>query len=147
MGKIVTGKKCIILCDKCVELKDIFYLKFGNSSNEIRCKLLKTTDNQSVFESEVNDDLIDLRLENVKIKTGSYKGIKLPKRALHEENGIKGVFVVDKKVLNFKEVDIKHESDDFIICNCDETKENQLQENDMVVVSGRNLYDGKILIN
>lgn len=145
LGKIIIGKKCIILCDKSIELRDSFYLKFGTNNNEIKCKLLKSTDNKSIFEAEIDDNLVDLRLENVKIKTGSYKGFKLPKSAIHDENGIKGVFILDRKILNFKEIDIKYENDDFVICECNETKENQLQENDVVVISGRNLYDGKII--
>ena len=145
LGKIVIGKKCIILCDKSIELKDSFYLKFGTSDNEVKCRLLRTTDDKSIFEAEVNDSLVDLRLENVKIKTGSYKGFKLPKSAVHEENGIKGVFILDRKILNFKEIDIKYENDDFVVCERNDTKENQLQENDIVVISGRNLYDGKII--
>lgn len=147
LGKIVIGKKCIILCDKSIELRDSFDLKFGTSNNEVKCRLLKTTDNKSIFEAEISDSLVDLRLENIKIKTGSYKGFKLPRSAIHDENGIKGVFILDRKILNFKEIDIKYENDDFVICECNETKENQLQENDAVVVSGRNLYDGKIIMH
>lgn len=146
LGKIVNGRKCLILCDKQIDLKDDLYLKFGNSNNEIKCKLLRSNNNQSIFETEVDDDLIDLRLEDVKIKVESCNGFKIPKNAIHEENGIKGVFIVDRKILVFKEIDIRYETDKFVICDYDEDKPNQLQENDTVVISGRNLYDGKILM-
>lgn len=145
IGKIVTGSKCVIVCDRKVDRPGSYEIKLEMSSDEIKCHLSKSYDNISVFEAEVNDSSINSRLENVKIKTSCVEGIKIRKEAVHDVNGQKGVFVLDRKVVKFKEINIKYESD-YVVCEYDRSNLSSLQENDAVIVSGNNLYDGRILM-
>ena len=56
------------------------------------------------------------------------------------------MFIRDKKVVKFKEVSIKYESKDYVICEDDESNSDSIRVNDEIIVSGNNLYDGKILM-
>lgn len=146
IGKIVTNNKCVFLCDKKIQGNGYFCAKFGTSNDEVRCKLIDSYDDVSVFEAEVDDSLVNSRLENIKIKIKSVEGIKIKKTAIHSVGGEKGVFIRDKKVVKFKEVSIKYESKDYVICEDDESNSDSIRVNDEIIVSGNNLYDGKILM-
>lgn len=147
LGKIVKGSKCIIVCDKKVDRPGSYDIMLEMSKDEVKCYLLESRDNASVFEAEIDDSLINSRLENIKIKTSCVEGVKIKKGAVHEIDGQKGVFILDRRVVKFKEVNIKHESENYVVCECDESNSSSLHENDAIIISGNNLYDGKVLIH
>ena len=147
VGKIIRGSKCIIVCDKKVDRPGSYNIILEMSKDEIKCNLLESYDNISVFDAEIEESLISSRLENVKIETSCVEGIKIKKEAVYEINGQKGVFILDRRVVKFKEINIKHESKHHIICEYDTLNSSSLSENDAIIVSGNNLYDGKVLIH
>lgn len=152
-GKIITDNKCFVLCliDKNVEIKNKKNkIYFQLNSNELICDLLKIIDinndkKMAIFSCNINDFLINARVENVKISLESAEGIKISKNFLHEQDGKIGVFILDRKVVKFKPIDITYDSNDFVLCNCGENI-GELSQNDLIVISGHNLYDGKILM-
>lgn len=111
--------------------------------------------------------LSQIRNEVVEIQLDSYKGIKVPKVALHDdvvkktsydENGkkvttesrVQGVYVKYGSELIFKQVHIIYSGDDFVLCS--EKPDSDLLFNgttitmyDEVVVEGDNLYSGKLI--
>lgn len=117
--------------------------------------------------SNMNTALAKIRKENVDIELNSYKGLKIPKVALHddivtktvvddndnkstEQSKVQGVFVKYGSELIFKQVQILYSADDYVICN--ESPEDGTMFNgttvslyDEVVVEGENLYDGKLI--
>lgn len=52
--------------------------------------------------SEVNGELASLRLENIKIRIGEHKGIKMPLEAVHIKDGEKGVYALVASVVEWR---------------------------------------------
>ena len=115
----------------------------------------------------MSGNISDIRSEKVEITTISYSGLKVAKRAIHEDyvtkitkdkkgnksvdkKKVQGVYVLHGSELRFKEICISYSGSDFVLCNpnpeegrlfADET----LLLYDQVVIKGDNLYDGKII--
>lgn len=152
-GKLVEGSKCNIICflDKNVDLdKKKFSIKFQLNSNLVECDLVKILDSNNggkiaVFEAEINEFLINSRIENVKIRTRSATGVKIERDNIHDYKGQRGVFTLERKILKFKPVKINYENDEFAICDLDGS-EGGLKINDLIVIGGDRLYDEKIIM-
>lgn len=117
--------------------------------------------------SYMDEDLSKIRAETVQIGLNTYEGIRVSKDALHndyvtytyeDENGntvedkklVQGVYVKYGSKLIFKQISIAYAGNDFVIC--DPSPEEGVLYNgktvelyDQIVVSGGNLYDGKIV--
>lgn len=117
--------------------------------------------------SYMDADLSKIRAETVQIGLNTYEGIRVSKDALHndyvtytyeDESGntveeqklVQGVYVKYGSKLIFKQVSILYAGNDFVIC--DTSPEEGVLYNgqtvelyDQIVVSGGNLYDGKIV--
>jgi len=111
--------------------------------------------------------ITQIRNESVEILLNSYEGIKIPKKALHDdvltkttvdENGVEtktesrvqGVYVKYGNEVIFKQVCIIYSGEDFVICS--ERPDSSLLFNgttitiyDEVIVEGENLYNGKLI--
>ncbi|MCL2310929.1 MAG: hypothetical protein FWC41_00360 [Firmicutes bacterium] len=150
IGKIVTSPKCLILCKvqdiSKVENKKHIYIKLNlNSKNLLKCNVKKKIDNIIVAECDINNTLINLRSEKAKLKTKEVEGIQVLKRAIKNIDNSPGVFIKDRKTLKFKKIKAIYEKDKYVICNINEKDPDSLQKDDLIVVSGRNMYDGKII--
>ena len=117
----------------------------------------------------MNPEMANIRMEDISIVVNTYKGIYVPKSAVHErqvtdtvtdEKGnektetknIKGVYVRIGNELQFKQILVIYTGDDFVVCRNSPPKEDWLTSQygilkayDDVVVEGANLYDGKII--
>lgn len=116
----------------------------------------------------MNSSISRVRREPVEIVVNTYEGLKVSKKALHddtvtrtnydddgndigtESRTVQGVYVEYGNELVFKQVDIKFSGDDYIICN--ETPAEGVLFNgstitlyDKVVVEGGDLFDGKLI--
>ncbi|MDO4748249.1 MAG: HlyD family efflux transporter periplasmic adaptor subunit [Eubacteriales bacterium] len=115
----------------------------------------------------MNTALTQIRNEAVEIELESFTGLKLDKKALHDDyitktvtdkNGeestvqemVQGVYVKYGDQLVFKQVSILYSGEDFVIC--DENPDPQLLVNgttiklyDEVVLEGDDLFDGKLI--
>ncbi|MBQ5440319.1 MAG: hypothetical protein IIT49_05995, partial [Clostridia bacterium] len=102
--------------------------------------------------------------EEITIKTLDYKGLRVNRRAVHDnyvtvqdydENGdvtgsheerVQGVYVIYGNKLVFEEINIIYSEKDFVICDTslDGLKTGStIKLYDEVVVQGKELYDGK----
>ena len=152
-GKIITNNSCIVLCyiDKEFNLQDTkYYIKFELNSEEMPCNLIRVLESENkkiaLFSSNVNRFLVNSRVESAKIKTNSATGIKINKKYIRTQDGQNGVFVLDRKTVKFKSLNPVYENDEFIISSPDEQEKNVVNENDLIIISGENLYDGKVLL-
>ena len=115
----------------------------------------------------MNSSISRIRKEPIEIIVSTYEGLKISKKALHDDevsrtvtddNGnevtetatVQGVYVEYGNELVFRQVDIKFSGDDFIICN--ETPADGVLFNgrtvtlyDKVVVEGGELFNGKLI--
>lgn len=115
----------------------------------------------------MNEELADSRIESVEIGLEDFTGLRVSKKALHddfvtkysedadgneikEKKEVQGVYVVHGNELQFKEVSIVYSGSDYVICD-PEPEDGTLFSNktvqlyDKVVIEGDNLYDGKIV--
>ncbi len=95
--------------------------------------------------SQINEKIANARIEEVKLRLQTYQGLRVNQSALRIIDGITGVYVVDGICATFKPVDILYSDTDFVICKYDATHTKGLKYYDEVIVSGGDLYDGKVI--
>jgi len=79
------------------------------------------------------------------IKFAEYSGLRVPKEALRtDEDGSQYVFVYTVMYAEKKTVHVTYESDSYVLVSVDPDA-SALHEGDQIIVSGKDLYDGKIL--
>ena len=92
-----------------------------------------------------------LRKQNIQLVEENYTGYKIPANAVRVVDGIKGVYILNGNTVSFKEIVVLAETDGFFIVKEqptyieDEFYYKKLGLYDNVIVSGKNLYDGKIV--
>lgn len=127
----------------------------------------KTEDGLLVIKCDYMDSaLANIRSEDITIKTKTYEGLRINRKAIHEdyitvtdfdENGeavgtheekVQGVYVLYGNKLNFVQVNIIYSDKEFVICNPDVSDpaiigDKTVSLYDEVVIQGKELYDGK----
>lgn len=117
----------------------------------------------------MDSTLANIREENITIRTKTYSGIRVSKKAIHEDyitvydydeygdvigephdEKVQGVYVLFGRRLYFKQVNIIYSSKDFVICDTDTSNSALLNGEtlslyDEVVVQGKELYNGKVI--
>ncbi len=110
--------------------------------------------------------LAQIRNESVEIQLNTYEGLKISKKALHDdivkvsekdssgqsiekEQTVQGVYVMYGRQLEFKQVYIVYSDEEYVICSDDPGSNiltaSTLELYDEVVVEGDDLYDGKLI--
>lgn len=96
----------------------------------------------------VNADTVNLRYENASINFKSYSGLRIDAKAKHIVDGKNGVYVRFGNLVQFKAITALYENDEYILVPV-QTKasdsSNQVVLYDEIIVSGKNLYDGKLI--
>lgn len=128
----------------------------------------KESDGVVIFQCNyMNTQLADARKESVEIGMQSYTGLRVSKKALHddvvtkyteqedgsqkkEQKEVQGVYIVHGSELQFKEISILYAGNDYVICDPDPDEGilfngETVQLYDKVVIEGDKLYDGKIV--
>lgn len=84
---------------------------------------------------------------NADIVLVSSSGVKLPVQCLHVKDGVTGVYVLRLDVAKFAPVNVRYRNDEWTIVDAAESQSSgtNLQIYDEVIVSCRNLEDGKII--
>lgn len=115
----------------------------------------------------MSSEIIEARNEPVNIVLGKYTGLRISKRAIHDdylekttydENGkeivekkkVQGVYVLYGNEVQFKQISILYADEDYVIC--DESPDPNLLFNgdtislyDKIITKGDDLYDGKVI--
>lgn len=115
----------------------------------------------------MSGSLLESRQEPVEIGMGTYSGLRVSKRAIHddyvtkttydendkphkEQKKVQGVYVLYGSEVQFKQVAILYSTKDYVIC--DPAPEDKVLFNgetvslyDKVIVKGDDLYDGKVI--
>ena len=91
-------------------------------------------------------DTLAMRRVSADVIYSAYSGIRVPAAALHtdEETGQTYVWCITAMVLERKDVEVIYEDEDFAIIARGSTA-NVLREGNTVVVSGDDLYEGKVM--
>lgn len=91
------------------------------------------------------------RNQPVEIIAQSYSGLKIPASAVRVVDGKVGVYTLDGTVVKFKTTEILYEENGYCYCKqpyadrIDHLSKTKLSLYDPVIVSGRDLYEGKIV--
>lgn len=115
----------------------------------------------------MNKEISSARKESIEINTTEFSGLKISKRAIHEDyvekqvekkdgtmvtkrKKVQGVYVLRGSELVFKEIDIVYSSKQYVLCNPKPDEKLlfngvTVQLYDQVVIKGDNLYDGKVI--
>ncbi len=100
----------------------------------------------AVFSSrEHPQDFSYLRRQGVQIDLGDTEGYYVPSTALYEENGQECVYVLEGNTVYRRRIEVIYRGDGYVIATkqpADSTA--YLQLNEMLITSGKNLYDGKV---
>ncbi len=181
-AKLVTGANWYVVCnlkkDEALPLsvdQSVTLTMPLVSANKLNAKIvaINQVDRNApaavVFQCDyIDENVLAIRKEPVKINLAEYKGLSVSKSAIHEktltrtvvdeetgketqeEKLVKGVYVLNGKQLVFKEIDIIFSADDYVICSVNPDKsrlfsDNTIKEYDEIVVKGRELYDGKFI--
>lgn len=114
-------------------------------------KILTGQDGSTVviFGSEVTPlELRFLRSQSVEITVGSSSGFYIPQQALIVQNSVTGVYIFEDSTVCFRRIAVLYEGDGYLIAALtDGQPEHEIQYlelNDLIVTSGKNLYDGKV---
>lgn len=110
---------------------------------------LRETDSDELLiiikSDQINEFVVSARTANVRISFSDYSGLQFPKQALRIVDGIKGVYVKSTYKVVFKEVDIIYTGRDYYLSAMSDSDDTKLSLFDEVIVSGDDLYDGKLL--
>lgn len=140
-------------------------LRVGSEGSKFEVEVVSKkpgSDGKSVFVFEcdrLNSIVASGRTARFKLVVDSYGGLRVPRKALrYNDDGERGVFVESGKNLVFKKVEVVFWDDDYVICrqnvfikSDDEDDDNaQIDEDylklyDIIVVEGKELYDGKFV--
>ena len=112
-----------------------------NGGTEISMTLERTDGTLAVFRSDDSPvGFAYYRAQTVEITLEEREGLYVPFAALKEVNGTKGVYVFENSTAYFRKIVTLYRGDGYCIVS----EESELQENDILITSGRNLYDGKV---
>lgn len=122
-----------------------------NRDREIgmHCQRILEADNGgivAVFASdEVPTDFVWKRSQTVEITVGSTTGYYVPDAALYEVDGATGVYVLEGSTVYFRRVEILYRGDGYCIAaEQGDRGGGYLALNDLMVTSGKDLYDGRV---
>lgn len=93
----------------------------------------------------MNEQLADIRIEDVQIITEEYSGYKISNSAIRTVDGAKGVYVISGNLVGFRKIHILYTTDDFTIVDNPEGESGYIKLYDKVVTKGVELYDNKLL--
>ena len=100
----------------------------------------------AVFRSESHpNNFLFYRKQTVEITVGESEGFYIPETALVTQNGLIGVYVFEESTVRFRQTDIIWRGEGYAIAALPgEDSLTELRENDILIVSGNDLYEGKV---
>lgn len=88
-----------------------------------------------------------LRSQDVEIEVGSERGYYVPEQAAVTVDGVEGVYVLEGSVVRFRRIRVLYRGDGYLIAGREDNGgagTPYLTLNDLMITSGKNLYDGKV---
>lgn len=158
IGKIITSYEwyyaAVVNSDKAKNLTVGDSVKISFSFTEVTdipavvTGIKEDKDGQSIVyikSTNMSAPISNIRAQDIKIETNTYTGIRVPIKAVHVVDGVKGVYTILNNVVQFKELDILYENESYIISAPGASGTPYLRVYDEIIVEGRDLYDGKII--
>ena len=162
----VAGKLCygytwhvaVEFSDSCLDLfseGDLYEVSFPDNNGatmEMICeRILQSEDGSTiaVLRSDVTpSDFRFLRMQRAEIIVGSMEGIYIPRQAYVSQDGMDGVYIFEESTVRFRRIRISYIGDGYLIASLEDDDPNHetayLGLNDLMIMSGKKLYDGKV---
>lgn len=142
-------------CEDLFEVDGVYVVRFPENDGmelEMVCERLMDSANGgtvAVMRSDVTPlEFRYLRMQKAEITVGSLDGIYIPRQSYVSQNGMDGVFVFEESTVRFRRIHVIYEDEGYLIADLqDEEPQNPvpyLSLNDLMVTSGKKLYDGKV---
>ena len=158
IGKIVTNHAwyyAAVMAEKDsdrLRVGDVTSLDFGyRSSRTVRASVrsISPTDRAGkvavVFRcSSSLAETLSLRLAEAEVVFRSYSGLRVPKKAVHVEDGKTVVYTVSAGQMERKLVDILYTGEDFYLVEAG-SEGSSLRAGNELIISGKNLKDGNVV--
>lgn len=97
----------------------------------------------------VLSDMNFVRSQSVELVIRSFSGYRVPVSAVRMVEGKQGVYTLVGSVVRYREIEVLFEADGYYTVEAkdgsDEDHANRLGQHDLIIVKGRDLYDGKII--
>ncbi|MBQ9131562.1 MAG: hypothetical protein IJX62_03725 [Clostridia bacterium] len=119
----------------------------GNLTMSLTCHRIVEGENGGllIFHSnQIPPEFDFLRSQTVEITVGTCSGYYIPDTALHTVNGVEGVYIFQESTVRFRKIQILYRGEGYCIARADGEGEDALSLNDVLITSGKNLYDGKV---
>ncbi|MBO5203464.1 MAG: hypothetical protein J6B72_02500 [Clostridia bacterium] len=100
------------------------------------------------FADRLPDGFVFGRSQSVSIEVSSVSGIYVPKSAVHRGGGTYYVYVLKGSVVFYRRIDVVYEGSDYYLCATevkDDSGAKYLGTNELLIINGNNLFDGRIL--
>lgn len=91
------------------------------------------------------ESIYSVRKINFDIIKASYEGLRIPTEAIRVVNEQTGVFVISDSVARFRPIDIMYYDENMAIVKEADTLSKGLNIYDTLIVSGKDIYEGKII--
>ena len=88
------------------------------------------------------------RCQTLSLTVNTVSGIYVPKSVVVREDGAKGVYILRGSIVYFRYIDVLYEGSDYYLVapNAEHDGERlYLRANDMIILNGRNMFDGRVL--
>lgn len=158
IGKVIVGFEwyvaCLLPSEKLADVETGANMKilFSDSDEEaVTAKLYKKQlcDDKclTVFKcSFMNESLSGIRKTTGKIILSTHTGLKIRKDAVRfNAEGDEGVYILEGNVIKFNKISELYSDDKFVIADPDKTGSGWLAQYDTVMVSGKELANGKVI--
>ena len=88
-----------------------------------------------------------LRQQSADVVFNTYAGLRVPKEAIRvDEDGSTGVCVLEGAVARWKNVEILHDNGESYVVRLDKSSTANLWPGDEIIISARDLTDGKVVL-
>ena len=131
------------------EIGETVYLRFDTINKDFVGSILSISPVKSgkciicVSSNEYDVDISSLRKGEISLIKNIHSGLRIPAEAIREQDGVTGVYAIKGKTIRFIEAEVLYNDGEYAIVKEDNTLSGGLLLYDEVVVSGRNIYDGK----
>ncbi len=91
-------------------------------------------------------NITQLRKQSADIVFATYEGLRVPKQAVRvDEDGQAGVYILEGANAKWKPISILHDNGESYVVELDKSKTGNLWPGDEIIVTAKDLYDGKVV--
>ena len=142
-------------CEDLLQVGDVYAVRFPENDGivlEMTCqRLVKSVGGGTiaVLRSDVTPlDFEYLRFQKAEITVGGVDGIYIPRQSYVTQGGMDGVYVFEDSTVRFRRISVIYEGEGYLIADLQDADPDSsvayLGLNDLMITSGKKLYDGKV---